>query len=57
MVENSAEFKEKPIHDGISPITVFEGDEDEYYPGARNKSKIYQYIDVRRRILWSGKAK
>lgn len=29
MMENNAEQKQKPIHDGISPITVPDGDGDE----------------------------
>ena len=31
MVENNTKFKEKPIHDGVSPINVPEGDEDEAF--------------------------
>lgn len=31
MPENNAESKEKPIHDGVSPINVPEGDEDKAF--------------------------
>ncbi|NBH74157.1 hypothetical protein D3Z51_19615 [Clostridiaceae bacterium] len=31
MAENSTESKEKPIHDGVSPIYIPEGDEEEAF--------------------------